>query len=156
MLIMTSLGSFSMFFSENFTSVVHDITFRTILLLVITINFDVRVTEVEVAFLHDNLTGDIYIVLPLRYHLQKKNEIALHNLGYTGPIKQTSKKFNIKLQKKPGKVQAKCQSKEKRLICKFIQISFVKGQVHLCLIYCHNNTNHQELIPIITVCKKQS
>ena len=84
---------------ENFTSVVHDITFHTILVLTIFFNIDVRVIKVKVAFLLDSLTGDIYMVLPLGYHLQKKNEIALYNLGYTGPIKQTSKKFNIKLQK---------------------------------------------------------
>ena len=83
---------------ENFTSIVHDITFHTILVLAIVFNIDVRVSKVKVAFLLDNLIGDIYMVPPLSYHLLKKNENALHNLGYTGPIKQTSKKFNIKVQ----------------------------------------------------------
>ena len=86
-------------FLENFTSVVPDITFHTILVLAIFFNIDVRVIKVKVALLLDNLTGDIYMVLPPCYHLLKKNENALCNLGYTGPIKQTSKKFNIKLQK---------------------------------------------------------
>ena len=86
---------------ENFISVVHQITFHTVLVLTIFFDIDVRVIEVGVAFLLDSLTGDIYMVLPLSYHLlQKKNKIALHNLDYTGPIKQTSKKFNIKLKKK--------------------------------------------------------
>ena len=70
---------------ENFSSVVHDITFHTVLVLTIFFDIDVRVIKVKVAFLFDSLTGDI------SYHLQKKNEIALHNLGYTGPIKQTIK-----------------------------------------------------------------
>ena len=84
---------------QNFTPVVHDITFCTTLVLTITFNFVVRVTEVEVVFLHDNLTEDIYMVLPPGYHLLKENENALHDLCYTGPIKQASKKFYIKLQK---------------------------------------------------------
>ena len=72
--------------------------------------------KVKVAFLLDSLPGNIYMVLPLGYHLLKKNENALHNLGYTGPIKQTSKKFNIKLQKKSIKKSTSNMSMKRKEI----------------------------------------
>ena len=77
---------------ENFISVVHDITFHTILVLVIIFNIDVRVIKVKVSFLLDNLTEDIYMVLPPGYHLLKENENALHNLVLIGR-KQTTAKY---------------------------------------------------------------
>ena len=84
-------------FSENFSPVVHDITFRTTLVLAIIFKLKILILDVEVAFLHGELYEDIYMVLPTGYHLLPKNLQYLRKLGYKGPPHQAKLHFCAKL-----------------------------------------------------------
>ena len=126
-------------FLENFAPVVHNMIFRLILVLAIIFGFDIRVINVEVTFLHGNLTEDIFMLLSSGYHLLQENQEALHKLGYTGPLDQAKDHVCIKLQKSLyGLVQAAQQWWEKN-ISKLSKIGFIKGQVDPCLIYQRDN-----------------
>ena len=50
-------------FSKKISPVVHDITFRLVLVLSIIFGYKILIIDVEVAFLHGNLQEDIYMEL---------------------------------------------------------------------------------------------
>ena len=54
-------------FLEKFAPIVHNVIIRLILVLAIIFYFDIRVIDVEVAFLHGDLLEDTYMVLPPGY-----------------------------------------------------------------------------------------
>ena len=60
-------------FLENFAPIVHKTIFRLILVLAIIFGFSTRVIDVELAFLHGDLIGDIFMLLPSDFHLLKEN-----------------------------------------------------------------------------------
>ena len=84
-------------FSKKNSPVVHDITFRTTLVLLIIYQLKILILDVEVAFLHSELYEDIYMVLPTGYHLLPKNEQYLQKIGYKGPSHQAKMHFCAKL-----------------------------------------------------------
>lgn len=52
-------------FSENFSPVVHDITFRALLEIMILCGYYAKIADVETAFLHGKLEEEIYMECPL-------------------------------------------------------------------------------------------
>ena len=122
-------------FTENFSPVVHDITFRLMLVLAIVYKYEILVLDVETAFLHGDLDEEIYMSLPAGYHLLPENEKLLRGMGYDGPIEKAKDHFCARLGKGLyGLVQAARQW-YKKFVSELKRIGFITGDVDPCLLY---------------------
>ena len=86
-------------FSENFSPVVHDITFRLMLVISIVMKYQILVLDVEAAFLHGDLEEEIYMILPTGFHHLPENVKLLQDMGYNGPIEKAKDHFCARLGK---------------------------------------------------------
>ena len=139
-------------FTENFSPVVHDITFRLMLVISIVMKYQIVVLDVEAAFLHGDLVEEIYMVLPTGFHHLPENVKLLQDMGYNGPIEKAKDHFCARLGKGLyGLVQAARQW-WKKFISELSQIGFVKGDVDPCLLYRRNKKGLCILIVYVDDC----
>ena len=61
-------------YQENFAPVITDITWRTLLVLMLTFGYDGKLIDIEVAFLHGDLEEDIYMDCPEGMESAKEDE----------------------------------------------------------------------------------
>ena len=139
-------------FTENFLPVVHDITFRLMLVISIVMKYQIVVLDIEAAFLHGDLVEEIYMVLPTGFHHLPENVKLLQDMGYNGPTEKAKDHFCARLRKGLyGLVQAARQW-WKKFISELSQIGFVKGDVDPCLLYRRNEKGLCILIVYVDDC----
>ena len=125
-------------FTENFLPVVHDITFRLMLVISIVMRYQILVLDVEAAFLHGDLVEEIYMVLPTGFHHLPENVKLLQDMGYNGPTEKAKDHFCARLGKGPYGLVQSARQWWKKFISELLQVGFVNGDVDPCLLYRRN------------------
>ncbi len=109
-------------FSENFSPVVHDITFRLLIKVMILCGYSAKIADVETAFLHGRLEEEIYMDCP-----PGMTEVGLGDVDHM-------KDALLLLQSIYGTVQSARQY-FKKAVCILKEIGFNGGEVYPCLFW---------------------
>ena len=102
-------------FSENYSPVVHDVTFQILILIMIVFGIKAKIVDVEIAFLYESLEEEIFMECPGMTDAKDDDILALNEFIY-------------------GLVQAARQY-HKKAIEILHKIGFNGGDVDLCLFW---------------------
>jgi hypothetical protein len=82
-------------FQESFAPVINDVTFRIVLIMVLTWNLTGQIVDIETAFLHENLKETIYMKIPKGMEANENECLILKKTIYG--LVQSAREFYKKL-----------------------------------------------------------
>ena len=90
-------------YTESYSPVVNDITFRALLLMIISQGLSAKIVDVETAFLYGDLEEEIYMECPARMNSKEGEILILDKCIYV--LVQSSRQYHrkaVKILKKLG------------------------------------------------------
>jgi Reverse transcriptase (RNA-dependent DNA polymerase) len=123
-------------FTDNFAPVIHDVTFRIMLLIYFMLKYDSKIIDVETAFLYGDLDEEIYMKIPEGLKEYRENNFKLDKSVYAAGYSQKEEEDECLYLNKSiyGLVQAARQW-WKKFVELLTALGFKVSNIDPCLLY---------------------